>query len=354
MIRVLIVEDSAVQREFLRFILEEAGTFEIVGTAADGEEGVALTEQLRPDIVLMDCHMPKLDGIGATRLIMERCPTPVVIASASSTAGEAALTFDAVKSGALAVVNKPPGITSPDFDRVATELTRTLELMSEIRVVRRWARSAAPAPRPAAPAPTAPPHGADAVRVVAIVGSTGAPGIIAEILAGLAGTAAPPVLIVQHIAEGFVYGLAPWLAKRTGMNVQVAQAGALAEPGSAYLAPDGAHLGIDAAGRIVLAAEPDAEDGFRPSGTFLLRSVAASFGANAIGIVLSGMGRDGVAGLVELQRAGGVTVAQDEDSCVVFGMPREAVAAGAATHVLAPDGIVQLVAAYAGEATPRT
>lgn len=351
MIRVLIVEDSAVQRQFLKFILEDAGTFEVVGMANDGEEGVAMTEQLRPDIVLMDCHMPKLDGIGATRQIMERCPTPIVITSASPSAGETQISFDAIKSGALAVANKPPAITSPDFDRIAGELTRTLALMSEVKVVRRWAARPRAATR--VTAANAPQPAGD-VRAIAIVGSTGAPTAIAEILSGIAAPSTPPVLIVQHIADGFIDGFAVWLAARTGMAVGLAQHDAVAQPGCAYLAPDGSQMTIDAKGRIRLAADTALEDGFRPSGTVLLRSVAQSFGSHAIGIVLTGMGRDGVAGLVELQRAGGITIAQDEESSVVFGMPREAIAAGAASHVLPPEGIVQLIKSCVPDPLPRT
>jgi two-component system, chemotaxis family, protein-glutamate methylesterase/glutaminase len=358
MIRVVIVEDSAVQRQFLKFILEDAGTFEVVGTANDGEEGVAMTEQLRPDIVLMDCQMPKLDGIGATRQIMERCPTPIVITSATQSGGETQITFDAIKSGALAVVNKPPAITSPDFDRVAGELTRTLTLMSEVKVVRRWAARAergagAQRSRPGAPVHAVTSPRSD-LRAIAIVGSTGAPTVVAEILGGIASPATPPVLVVQHIASGFVDGFAVWLAARTGMAVQLAQHDIIAQPGCVYLAPDGSQMTIGAKGRIKLAADADLEDGFRPSGSVLLRSVARSFGAHAIGIVLTGMGRDGVAGLIEMHRAGAITVAQDEESSVVFGMPREAIAAGAAAHVLPPEGIAQLIKSYVVDPLPRT
>jgi two-component system, chemotaxis family, protein-glutamate methylesterase/glutaminase len=349
-IRVLIVEDSPVQREFLMFILEESGQFEIAGTAADGEEAVEAVERLRPDIVLMDCHMPKLDGIGATRIIMETCPTPIVVASASVVPGEVKITFDAIKNGALAVVNKPPAFGSPNYDRVVAELVRTLRLMSEVKVVRRWA------PRTLKPAaPTTGPmisENSD-IRVIAMAGSTGAPGVVAEILAGLASRVAAPVLIVQHMTEGFVEGFAAWLSARTGMSVTIAQNGLLAEAGCAYIAPDALQMGIDASGRIVLSQDAD-DDGFRPSGTFLLRSVARAFGPQAIGIVLTGMGRDGSAGLLDLRRAGGVTIAQDEQSCVVFGMPREAIQLGAAAHVAAPADMVQLILSRAQQGRLNT
>jgi two-component system chemotaxis response regulator CheB len=340
MIRVLIVEDSAVQREFLTFVLEESGQFEIVGTANDGEAGVEAVARLRPDIVLMDCHMPKLDGIGATRIIMETTPTPIVIASASPVSGEATLTFDAIKNGALAVVNKPPAFGSPDFERVAGELVRTLRLMSEVQVVRRWPVRAVKPGAVAGGAVLA--RGSD-IQVIAIAGSTGAPGVIAEILTGLAPLKTAPVLIVQHMTDGFVEGFATWLTARTGMTVTLAQDGESTQRGCAYIAPDGSQMGLTAGGQIVLSQAAD-DDGFRPSGTFLLRSVAQALGARAIGIVLTGMGRDGASGLLDLRRAGGVTIAQDEQSCIVFGMPREAIRLDAAAYVLPAAEIVALVA----------
>jgi two-component system chemotaxis response regulator CheB len=338
MIRLLLVEDSAVQREFLRYILEESGEFEIVATANDGEEGVKQAELVRPDVILMDCHMPKLDGIGATRIIMERCPAPIVITSASPVTSEQQLTFDAIKNGALAVVSKPPSFGSPDFERMAGQLVRTLRLMSEVKVVRRW-----PVRAPASALPPVPAAARRAMDVVALVGSTGAPAVIAEILAAITSTRAA-VLIVQHMSEGFVEGFAAWLAVRTGMPVQTARDGIRIEPGHGYVAPDGAQMGINSSGRIVLAADPE-DDGFRPSGSYLLRTVARAYGPRAMGVLLTGMGRDGAAGLLDLRRAGGLTAVQDEETSVVFGMPGEAVRLGAAAHVLPPEGIARLIAA---------
>jgi two-component system chemotaxis response regulator CheB len=263
------------------------------------------------------------------------------------------MTFDAIGSGALAVICKPPGIASPDFDRIANELTRTLELMSEVEVVRRWASRAPKATGEAPRAAVALQEAARTVRAIAIVGSTGAPGVIAEILAGIAAADMPPVLIVQHISEGFVAGFAQWLT-RSGLPVQIAQHGARLQPGNAYVAPDGAHMLVAAGETIALDTAGDPEAGFRPSGNALLRSVAQRFGRDALGVVLTGMGRDGAIGLTALHDAGGVTIAQDEETSVVFGMPREAIAAGAADHVLAPDAIVQLINSYAGDASART
>lgn len=341
MIRLLLVEDSAVQREFLSFILEESGEFEIIGTAVDGEDGVKQAGRLHPDVILMDCNMPKLDGVGATRVIMETTPVPIVLMTASPIESEQKLTFDAIKNGALAVVSKPPAFGSPDHDRAAAQLVRTTRLMSEVKVVRRWpARHPAPAARVApAAVPSATRHG---VHVVALVGSTGAPPVIADILTGVGPGTSATFLIVQHMSEGFIAGFAAWLTARTGITVAVAENGVHTAAGRAYIAPDGLQMGIRADGRIVLASDED-DEGFRPSGNYLLRSVARSFGRDAMGVLLTGMGRDGAAGLLDLQRAGGVTVAQNEESSVVFGMPAEAVRLGAAAYVLPPDEIARLI-----------
>jgi two-component system chemotaxis response regulator CheB len=179
---------------------------------------------------------------------------------------------------------------------------------------------------------------------VAIGGSTGAPAVISQILTALPGDLRAPVLIVQHMARGFCTGFVEWLDGKTALRVKIAEAGERALPGCAYVAPDDRHLGIDAGGRLILQ-DGEPQDGFRPSISALFRSIAASRRHRAIGVILTGMGRDGVAGMLELKRAGGLTIAQDEQSCVVFGMPREAIRHEAADHVLMPSDIVAMIRA---------
>lgn len=348
-IRVLVVEDSAVQQEMLLYLLEEVGHFDVVGTAVNGVEGVSQVERLHPDVVLMDCQMPEMDGIAATRTIMERCPTPVVVMTASLVREDVSITFDAVKSGALAVVGKPTALGAPDHDRLVEQLLRTLRLMSEVKVVRKWPvhqkeRRFEDESRP--------PHCAARARMIALAGSTGAPAVFADILGLIGAKVSAPVLILQHMAEGFVDGFALWLRQKSGMTVCIAQDGVLTEAGCAYVAPDGFHLGVDEGGRIVLTADP-AEDGFRPSATRLFKSLAHAFGPASMGVLLTGMGRDGAAGLLDLRRAGGITVAQSEESCIVFGMPREAIRLDAARYVLDPSSIARLVVSCAGIVTER-
>lgn len=335
MIRVLVVEDSAVQRELLCARLKESGLFTILGPARDGEEAVKLTAELRPDVILMDCHMPRLDGIGATREIMDRTPTPIVVASASLLPNETELSFRALSAGALAALYKPIAINHPQHEQMVNELIRTLRQMAEVRVMRR--------PLQIAPVvPQVPPREVHSVRLVAIGGSTGAPGLIGNLLARLAGLPAP-ILIVQHLSDGFVAGFAEWLSRYSHMPVEVAANRCQVEPGHVYVAPDGQHLGITNAGLIALSnAAP--ESGFRPSANYLFRSVASAYGDGALGLVLTGMGRDGADGMLALRNAGGVTVAQDEASCVVPGMPNEARRLGGVQHVLAPSEMAAYIA----------
>lgn len=340
-ISVLIAEDSPTQREVLTFMLEEAGGFEIVGTARDGLEVVSAAERLRPDIILMDCHMPNANGFEATQAIMQRCPTPIVMVSSTLAQDEVEHTFDAIKNGALAFLAKPTLDDGPEETKARETLFQTLRLMSEVKVVGR--RSTA-VKKP--PASVGVPLAEPATKVIAIAGSTGAPGVIAEILAAAAEPSMAPILIVQHMASGFVGGFARWLSSAAGFPVKVAEPGMRPIVGEAYLAPDDLHMGLDGVGRIVLSTDPP-EQGFRPSANFLFRSVARSAGASALGVLLTGMGRDGATGLLALRQAGAMTIAQNEASCVVFGMPREAIAVGAALHVLAPAQVARVLASTA-------
>lgn len=340
MIRVLVAEDSAVTREFLVALLQRAPGFEVVGAARDGAEAVEEAERLRPDVVVMDVHMPRMDGLEATRRIMAAVPTPIVLVSAT-TRDEAALGFEALKAGAVAVSGKPVGPERPDHETSARAFVDTVRLMSEVKVVRRWPRREA---RAAAPGRAAPER---RVRLVALGASTGGPAALAQILGDLPSDLEAPILIVQHITPGFASGLAEWLAKETRLRVKLPEPDETVRTGAVYLAPDGVQMGIRPDGRIHLAAGPGG-DGLCPSASYLFESVAEAYGRWAMGILLTGMGRDGAAGLRRLRMAGGVTVAQDEATSVVFGMPAEAVRLEAAEYLLPPDGIVRFIRALAG------
>jgi two-component system chemotaxis response regulator CheB len=338
MIRVLIAEDSAVTREYLAMALGEDPELEVVGGARDGGQAVELAERLHPDVILMDVHMPVMDGYDATRLIMQRAPTPIVMATASTSLFDTRSAFRALEAGALMLLDKPPGPFDPEAEAAVAELVRTVKLMAEVKVVRRWPdRGGTGNGAPALPATREP-------RLVAIGASTGGPQVLAGLLAQ---PLRVPVVLVQHIAEGFVDGFAEWLGTRTPMPVRLAEPDARLEPGTVHVAPGTGHLTVTRGGRAVIGGDGPV-DGFRPSITRLFESVAAGYGDAAIGVLLTGMGRDGAAGLRRLREAGALTVAQDEPSSVVFGMPAEAVRLDAAAAVLAPEAIARVLGRLAG------
>jgi two-component system chemotaxis response regulator CheB len=337
MIRVLVVDDSPTARQLLSAIFEAEPDFEVIGHATDGQEAIEQAEKLRPDVISMDAQMPRMSGLDATRVIMSRVPTPIVIVSASFAVGDVAAAMHALRAGALTVVSKPRGPAARDFEVVARELCETLRSMSQVKVIRHWAVEAAtPAPR------LEPRETARRAQIVAIAASTGGPAVLSQILRELPATFPLPILVVQHIAIGFAAGFASWLDSTVDIQVKVARNGEAFAPGTAYIAPDDAHLGLS--DRHTVRVEPGPPiGGFRPSATHLFESVARIYGPAAVGIILTGMGNDGVEGLRELSRQRGEVIAQDEASSVVFGMPGAAVAAGVTTSVLPPAAIAALL-----------
>jgi len=342
-IEVLVVDDSPVARLLLVHVLERSPRLHVMGTAGSGAEALAWLEHRSPDAIVMDVHMPGLDGYETTRRIMATSPVPIVICSAEFDPAEVANTFRALDAGALAATPKPVGPEHPDYESAAARLIEAVVLMSEVRVVKRWTRA-----RRLPALEVASNFFADVPQILAIGTSTGGPPVLRTLLAGLPKTFPIPVLIVQHIASGFLPGFVAWLGETTGFSVQIAAHDQVLQPGQAYLAPDGFHMGVAAGGRIVLSRLPP-ENGLRPAVSFLFRSVAAVYGARAIAVLLTGMGKDGAEELKQLNDLGAITVAQDEESSVVHGMPGEAIRLGAAAHVMAPE---KMPAAFAGWAAP--
>lgn len=396
-IRVLVVDDSATQRAALIALLEADLGISVVGWAADGAEAVRATARLRPDVIAMDLRMPVMDGVEATRRIMQETPTPIVMVTASSARDDAMVVFDAMKAGVLAIVAKPtvtfegPGESAPASPASAAgNLTRTLKAMSQVKVIRRWsaerlasyqastalpstpsashsqssspsptfaARSATPAPpaartTPAAPTtPASPPRLAVRPEIVAIGASTGGPQALAIVLPALPADFRLPVLVVQHIAPGFEPALVDWLGTLCALPVRLAEDGmSLSGPGI-FIAHSGTHLLVR--GRRLSLSDSAPVGGHRPSVTALFQSVAREYRATAVGVLLSGMGDDGAAGLRDLRRAGALTVAQDEATSVVFGMPAVAIAMGVADHVLPPAQIGTLLASLPSATSRR-
>jgi two-component system chemotaxis response regulator CheB len=347
-IRVLVVDDSRLVRQILVSMLETVPGFQVVGQAQDGEEAVQMTARLRPDVVTMDIRMPRLDGLEAIRHIMSTTPTPIVVVAASVYESDLNIAFTAIEAGALTVVEKPKGITPEAYEAAKNQLVTTIRLMADVQVVTLWQDRK-------------PPHRAHICQtkgtnelgvpihtdLIAVAASTGGPGALRQVLQSLPGDLSVPIVTVQHITPGFAQGFARWLDKETALQVRTARNGEPVAPGYVLIAPDDTHLVVTTRGTVQLDyAEPI--KGQRPSATRLFNSVAESYGPASVGIVLTGMGEDGADGLENLRRAGGYIIAQDEQSCTVFGMPKVAIERGIVDQILTPEKIASVLKHFDG------
>ena len=332
MTRVVLVDDAGADRLLLREVLRRDASIEIVGEGVDGDAAVELARRLEPDVIVMDVLMPGTDGFAATTRIMGERPRPIVLVS-SAFPSEAASAVRALAAGAVSILEKPGAPTSEGFDRRARELVRTVKLMHGVNLVRRTAHG-----RPAVVPPTPAGEPGTDVRAVAIAASTGGPRALAEVVGRLPAGFPVPILVVQHIGSGFEPGLVVWLRDETALDVTLARSGMRPEPGQLLIGPAGSHLGLARSGKVELSTAA-AIGGHRPSATFLFRSVARAHGEHAIGVILTGMGRDGVAGLGEMHAAGARVIAQDEATSIVYGMPREAIVRGYVDVVLPVEDI---------------
>lgn len=341
MIKVLVVDDSPTVRLVLQTILESDPDITVIGTASGGQEALQKALDLHPDLITMDVLMPGMDGIEATRQIMAQCPTPIIVISAHRSDPVLAVSFSALQAGALQVVDKPENAFSPEGAAVRAALISAVKLMSEVRVVRRrygtLPRNGTPN---GAPAPVSSPPGLTPreCEVVAIGASTGGPAALNMILSGLPANLPTPVLIVQHITAGFTQGLATWLQASCQLTIKIAQPDQRIQPGTIYIAPDDQHLSVDRGGRLRLTRDTMVNH-VRPSADILFDSVAQTYGATAVGVLLTGMGEDGARGLLTIHQRGGFTIAQDEASSVVYGMPKAAAQLGACSTILPLDQI---------------
>lgn len=335
-IRVLVVEDSLTVRKRLCDVLSGDPELEVVAEAADGKEAIRLCQSLRPDVVSMDMMLPIMSGLGATEYIMAHCPTPIVVVSASTNRGELFKTYEALAAGAVDVLEKPRG-DEPDGHWERHYLA-TVKLVSRIRVIthpRARMGFFGPPRNAASPSPPpAPSFSRQRYEVVLIGASTGGPGAILEVLRALPLPFPLPVLFVLHIGEPFGVAFAEWLDGQTGLRVTYARDGDLVrtKAGQVIMAPPDSHLEIKG-GRLRLTKDP-LRHSCRPSVDTLFESAAREYGPAVAAALLTGMGRDGAAGLLEVRRRGGFTVAQDEVTSVVYGMPREAVLLGAVDREL--------------------
>ncbi len=339
--RVLVADDSTTVRKRLVAALETAPDVVVVAEAADGAEAVSRCIELKPDVVLLDIVMPRLDGVRATQEIMAQAPTPILVVSASDNRRDALSSMQALAAGAVDALEKPKEDESDqDFD---ARLLRSVRLVRKIPVVTRR-RNAPPPPvsdlGPALPLPSALKR-----DVVAVGGSTGGPAAVVDLLRALPQGFPLPILLVLHIGPAFGFAFAEWLNGMSKIPVVEAANAQTLRPGYVHVCPPDRHL-VVREGTLFLNRDPERHS-CRPSVDVLFESVAASLGERAVGCLLTGIGRDGAEGLRLMRSVGALTLAQDEASCAVFGMPREAILRGAAVHVANPADMASLVSAAA-------
>jgi len=346
--RVLVVDDSLTARKHLIEVLSADAEIEVAGEAEDGKRAIELCRTLRPDVMTLDMMLPVMSGVAVTEYVMAYCPTPILVVSSSTNRGELYKTYDALAAGAVDVFEKPSG-KEPDGSWERGFLS-SVKIASRIRVIThlRGKLGLSSASSPVEPASS---NGSGQKSVVAIGGSTGGPAAIVEILRGLPPNFPIPILVVIHIGDPFGAAFAEWLDGLSPLRVRYAQDGeVLPSVGQVgiVMAPPGFHLVLQR-GRLKLTRDPE-RNSCRPSVDVLFESLAREIGSQTAACLLTGMGRDGAAGLLSLRHVGALTIAQDEASSVVFGMPREAIQIGAADRVLALNQIAPALAVIGREA----
>ena len=346
MIATLVVEDSSTIRQYLCALIEADPVLELAGTAVDGLDAVAKVKSLQPQVVIMDIEMPNLDGIEATRRIMAENPVPIVVCSANLNQNLTEKSYRAIAAGALVVAAKPKGPGAPGAREMVDNLLRKVRLMADVKVIRHQPSSFL----------SDLPNGEDlqidysqlrklttgSPELVAIGASTGGPPVLATILTNLRTDFPLPILVVQHIASGFLAGMLNWLQSYTKLPLNIAEHGQKPLPGHIYFAPDDYHLEFTCNNLLGLVSAP-AEYNVKPAVANLFRSLARSDAPAAVGILLTGMGRDGAQELLAMRERGQLTIAQDEASSVINGMPGEAARLGAAQARLNPLAIAEFL-----------
>ena len=346
--RVLIVDDSAFMRKVLETIFNADDQLQVAGHAKDGREAIAMAESLKPDVITMDINMPHMDGLQATAQIMTTNPKPIVVVSSESREG-AASTLKALELGAIEFVAKPSSGIDLDMQSVKEELLRKVRMAAKVRVVRTASRlavtlqgtngGAASKPAPP-PVRTAPAVAADQRFPVVVLGaSTGGPATVMRLAPGFTRDFPAAVFLVQHMPAAFTTQYATQLSEFTSIRVKEAEANETVQPGTLYICPGAQHLRVTPAGRIQLDGATGRINGYLPNIDVTMETVAAYAGAMSIGVVLTGMGNDGALGAKAIKSAGGLVLAQDEATSVIFGMPAEAIKVAAVDQVLPIDDI---------------
>ena len=342
-IRVLIVDDSGLIREILKSILESDPAIQVVGMAENGERAIELVQKLKPDVVTMDINMPVMDGFRATEHIMAYCPTPILILSSIIDKEGTYTTFNALAAGAVDAMEKPNGLESKVWNKLGDVLVQKVKLISKVKVVThvkgrvrelfKHAESVSPSSHLPLPSP-------DKYEIIGIGASTGGPSVVMQILKNIPANCDSGILVVQHMASGFIKGFVDWLGDACEVKVKLAKEGEKIERGEVLVAPDGFHTIVRSKKRIGLVSGEKVH-GVKPSVDILFNSIAEVFGHAAVGVLLTGMGADGAEGLKHIKDKGGITIAQSESSCTVFGMPKAAIEKGAVSKALSVEDIIR-------------
>ncbi|MEG3971978.1 chemotaxis-specific protein-glutamate methyltransferase CheB [Microcoleus sp. T2B6] len=354
-IKLLLVEDSPVVTLVLKRIFESSPDIQVVGTACNGLEGLELIPKLQPQVICTDLNMVPMNGLEFTEEVMKKYPLPILVISASVQANDTQNVFQLLKAGALDVFPKPIGGLVSDYARLANQLIAKVKILSGVKVFTRHQKkipteynnnqvvkiNQAPVANykfsnENVKSPT--------IKVLAIGASTGGPQALYTIISKLPASFPVPIICVQHISEGFLQGLVDWLGNESKLPVKIASFGELPQAGTVYFPPEKRHLELDSQGRFVYSESAHVA-GHCPSVTVTFKSVANFYSRAAAGVLLTGMGRDGADGMLAIATQGGLTIAQDEASCIVFGMPKEAIALGAAQYVLPVSAIAPLLLA---------
>lgn len=345
-LRVLVVEDSLVCAEIIKHILESDPEIEVVGVAYNGEEAIRLVPELKPDIITMDIHMPKMNGLEATEYIMAYHPTPIIVVSSSIHDRDTHLAFEAIAAGALDVLEKPDPIVWDSFSKIGNELISKVKFLSQVKVIthirgkrkKRKEQEKLEVSNRLVFENSGIKKSNSKYGIVVIAASTGGPQALGKVISALPKDYPLPVVIGQHIAEGFIGGLVDWLSKVSKLPVKIAEHHEEIKPSTVYVCPAENNTAIVEPGIFELIP-PRESDLYKPSLDLLVSSAAGVYKDKTIGVILTGMGTDGARGILRVHEFGGYTIAQDESTSTVFGMPKAAIEFGAVKEVLPIDVI---------------
>jgi two-component system, chemotaxis family, protein-glutamate methylesterase/glutaminase len=345
--KVLLVEDSLIALELLQRLLKQSAEVEIVGTARNGQEALELIPVVNPGVICTDLHMGPIDGLELTQQVMEKFPRPILVISNSVQEDDTKNIFSLLQSGAIDIFPKPTSADYKDYERVKDRLLAKIKMLSQVTIKARSRRTVI---NSIGSSPNL--HDNGTLRAIAIGASTGGPQAIHKILTALPQNLPVPIICAQHIGDGFLTGLISWLKEDSQLNVKIAQVGETPLPGTVYFAPEKAHLEFDPQGKFIYSNFTSSA-GTCPSIDALFRAVVRIYGSSTASIILTGMGTDGVAGMQAVAAAGGTTIAQDEQSCLVFGMSKQAISAGAVQHTLGIQEIAPFLLAKITGVSPH-